>query len=101
MTSSKTCARVLPPFVNASIAAWRCAIFARPVRFAVSKSLLTKSEGEWPKEYYYHFSSGYESLFTHCFLSAESQGVLMPLMCATERCFFAGAGRRRDGTHPM
>lgn len=39
------------------------------------------------KEYYHYYSYSYESLFNHCSLSPESQTVLMPLMCATGRCF--------------
>jgi superfamily II DNA or RNA helicase len=39
------------------------------------------------KEYYYYSSFSYESLFSNCSLSPESETVLLPMMCATGRCF--------------
>jgi superfamily II DNA or RNA helicase len=43
------------------------------------------------KEYLYSYNYGYELLFSHCSVPPESQTVLLPLMCSTERCFLRAA----------
>jgi superfamily II DNA or RNA helicase len=49
------------------------------------------------KEYYYYSSFSYESLFSNCSLSPESETVLLPMMCSTGRCLL----RTPEGISPL